>query len=230
VLLRASHTLDPDARALDALAAFRPALQADVAAGVALRHCFPPHSSFCGFHIADIPFKIWRRVGWRPPPADRPPDTIAVPYAPFGGLFLHSTLLERIGAPDEALVLYADDTEFSHRIVRSGGHIWLLTAAEEQELESSWSSKTAVRSSFERWLQRGSDLQVFYGARNRAHFERHTWIRSKPLYFINRWTYLSLLRLIAGRCHRFERYALFRRAIELGERGRLGPSEDFPLS
>lgn len=228
-LLRAARRMNADALGRSALSAFRPALQADVASGVSVRHCFPPHSSFCGFHIADIPFKIWRRVGWRQAAASHTPELIDVPYAPFGGLFFHSTLLDRIGAPNEALVLYADDTEFSHRIVGSGGHIWLLPAAVVRELESSWSSKTAVRSSFERWLQRGSDLQVFYGARNRANFERNTWIRSKTMYSINRFTYLSLLRVFAARHHRVERYKLFRRAVKLGEQGRLGMSEDFPL-
>jgi GT2 family glycosyltransferase len=220
--------LAESARACTAFAALRPALHADLVAGAEVRRCYPPHSSFCGFHVADLPRKVWRRVKRRRTRGGHLPARIAVPYVPYGGLFFSSSLLDEIGMPNEALILYADDTEFSHRITKAGGCIWLLRDAKVSELEQSWSSK-ASGSSFERWLKSGSDLQVFYGARNRAYFDRNTWLRSRTMYAINRLTYLALLRMFALRTRTGARYRLFHRAVSLGEQGHLGMSKQYPL-
>ena len=230
IMLAAAGELSESQLSDCAFLSFRPALQADIAAGVDVSRCYPPHSSFCGFHIADIPFKIWRRgTRWRSRAKEPVAARLALPYATFGGLFLHRKLVEKIGTPDETLVLYADDTEFSNRIVQAGGKIWLLTGAIVRELESSWSSKTSARSSFERWLQRGTDFQVFYNARNRAYFDRRFWSRNAAMYQLNRFIYLLALRMFAKKNHAEARYDLFRNAITLGESGRLGFNKDYPL-
>jgi GT2 family glycosyltransferase len=131
--------------------------------------------------------------------------------------------------PMPELVLYADDTEFSYRITKSGGQIWLLTEARLLELEASWNQKRRAQSSFEKWLTEGSELRVFYASRNQAYFDSNFWVRSTTLYRLNRFVYLMLLKLFSARCKCRERYALLRRAIGLGERGNLGIEPDFPL-
>ena len=228
-ILRAAAELDPAERARTAFVAFRPEHHVAVATGEDVRRCFPPHSSFCGFHVADIPHKIWRRILRRRPPAPRGiPARVALPYAPYGGLFFHRKLLETIGTPNKELVLYADDTEFSSRIVQSGGRLWLLTGAPIIELEPSWNTKRAG-TSFEAWLTGSADFRVFYRARNRAYFDHTVWSRNKMIYRLNRLTYLLILRVFALRHRRVDRYALFRRATTLGETGRLGLEDEYPL-
>jgi GT2 family glycosyltransferase len=229
-ILRSTAELDETARARSAFLAFRPGHQADIAAGLNVRHCYPTHSSFCGFHIADVPYKIWRRLRpGHPGVAPKIPACVLLPYATYSGLFFHRELLELIGMPNEEFVLYADDTEFSHRIVQLGGSIRLLTGAPLRELEPSWNSKAQVRSSFEGWLRRGADFQVFYGSRNRAYFDRTCWLRNAMMYRLNRFTYLLLLRLFALRYRNVGRYELFHRAIILGEEGHLGFNDRYPL-
>jgi GT2 family glycosyltransferase len=229
-ILRSAAELDETARGKSAILAYRPGHQSDIAAGIDIRRCYPAHSSFCGFHFAEIPYKIWRRLPWgRPSAAPKIPARVSLPYAPYSGLFFHRALLEAIGTPNEKLVLYADDTEFSHRIVQSGGCIWLLTGAPMSELEPSWDSKAHVGSSFERWLRRGADFHVFYGSRNRAYFDRRFWSRNRAIYRINRVAYLFLLRLFAWRYGCVERYELFRRATTLGEQGHLGLNNIYGL-
>jgi GT2 family glycosyltransferase len=229
MILRSAAELDPAERGRTAFVAFRPEHHVDVAAGEDVRRCFPPHSSFCGFHVGDIPHKVWRRIRRRRPPALREmPARVALPYAPYGGLFFHRNLLDKIGTPNEALVLYADDTEFSSRIVQSGGRLWLLTGAPIIELEPSWNTKRA-RSSFEAWLTGNADFRVFYRARNRAYFDYTVWSRNKMIYRLNRFTYLLILRAFALRHRKIHRYDLFRRATTLGETGRLGLQDEYPL-
>jgi GT2 family glycosyltransferase len=228
-ILHSAAALDPAERGRTAFVAFRPEHQGAVAAGEDVRRCFPPHSSFCGFHVADIPYKIWRGMLPRRPLASREiPARVALPYAPYGGLFFHRKLLETIGTPNKDLVLYADDTEFTSRIVRSGGRLWLLTGAPIIELEPSWSTKHAG-SSFEAWLTGSADFRIFYRARNRAYFDCKVWSRNRMIYRLNRLTYLLILRVVALRHRRIDRYDLFRRATTLGETGRLGLEDEYPL-
>jgi GT2 family glycosyltransferase len=228
-ILHSTAALDPAERGRTAFVAFRPEHHVAVAAGEDVSRCFPPHSSFCGFHVTDIPHKIWRRILRRRPPASREiPGRVALPYAPYGGLFFHRKLLETIGTPNKDLVLYADDTEFSSRIVQSGGRLWLLTGAPIIELEPSWNTKRAG-SSFEAWLTGNADFRVFYRARNRAYFDYTVWSRNKMIYRLNRLTYLLILRAYALQHHKVDRYHLFRRATTLGESARLGLENEYPL-
>lgn len=229
-ILRAALELPTAQRNQSAFLAFRTGYQADIAAGVSVRRCYPGHSSFCGFHVADIPFKIWRRRPWRRRNfVATLPTRISIPYAPYSGLFFHQSLLKCVGTPNAQLVLYADDTEFSYRIVKAGGNIWLLPGAGMTELEPSWNARANVRSSFQGWLRCGADFQVFYRARNRAHFDRTCWLQNNAVYAINRFTYLLLLWSYAVRYRAMNRYKLFHHAIVLGERGQLGLSKEFPL-
>jgi GT2 family glycosyltransferase len=229
-LLRAAEALPAAERGMCAFLAFRPEHQSDIADGVAIRRCYPTPSSFFGFHVADIPYKIWRRLPWGQP-SNRAgiPRQAVLPYAPYSGLFFHGELLATIGTPDAEFVLYADDTEFSYRITSAGGHIRLLTDARLSELEPSWNAKRKTHSSFELWLKSGSDLRVFYSSRNQAYFDAKFWRRNRLLYLLNRRVYLSMLRVFAWRYDRGARYALLRRAIRLGESGRLGLAHDMPL-
>jgi GT2 family glycosyltransferase len=229
-LLRAAEALPVDERGLCAFLAFRPEHQSDIADGVAVRRCYPTQSSFFGFHVADIPYKIWRRLPWGHP-SNRVaiPSQVVLPYAPYSGLFFHGDLLSRIGTPNAELVLYADDTEFSYRITSAGGRIQLLTDARLNELEPSWNAKRKTHSSFELWLTTGSDLRVFYSSRNQAYFDAKFWRRNRILYVLNREVFLAMLRFFAWRYDSRERYALVRRAIRLGESGRLGLAQDMPL-
>jgi len=229
-LLRAAEPLSVAERGLCAFLAFRPEHQSDIADGVAIRRCYPTQSSFFGFHVADIPYKIWRRLPWGHP-SNRVgiPSQVVLPYAPYSGLFFHADLLSTIGTPNAEFVLYADDTEFSYRITSAGGHIRLLTDARLHELEPSWNAKRKTHTSFELWLKTGSDLRVFYSSRNQAYFDAKFWRRNRLLYLLNRGVFLTMLRFFAWRYDSRERYALVRRAIRLGESGRLGLAHDMPL-
>lgn len=230
-ILRSATELDRGDLGRCAFMAFRPEQQADIAAGMDVRRCFPFHSSFFGFHVGDVPYKLWRRIRPKPPGVSREaiPARISLPYAPYGGLFFHVQLLQAIGTPKEELILYADDTEFSYRIVRSGGCIWLLTGAPVKELEPPWTSKRGARSSFEACLKGAIDFRMFYRTRNRAYFDRRCWSRNRFMYGVNRAAYLLILRLLALRYGSMGQYELFNRAIKLGEAGHLGLVDEYPL-
>lgn len=213
-----------------ALLSFRPDHQADIASGVPFIRCYPRSGSFFGFHLFDIPYKLWRRTSWGRPDkqAILLPEFISVPHAPYSGFFCHRSVIERIGLPKADFVLYADDTEFTSRLTNKGGHIFLIPSSRIDDLETSWNVKSRFSSSFLGWLCGCGDLRAFYGARNQAFLEiNHA--KSHMTRNINRAVYISFLTILALIHKRKSRLLLLLDAINIGESGKLGIDERFPL-
>ncbi|WP_081721016.1 glycosyltransferase [Pseudoxanthomonas suwonensis] len=229
LLQRLEHLSKHHGSTKAAVLGLRPTHQADVAQGISESRAYPPRSSFFGFHYRQIPFKIWRRIARGRGEAHSAPRFVRVPYAPYGGLLAARALFESIGLPMHELVLYADDTEYTHRITSAGGVIELVTEAELEDLEGSWNLKESYPNAFVGWLQGNSDLRAFYAARNQAFFDTNVWMKSKMEYFINEVIYILLLRYFSSRLARGNRYQLLIDAIRQGQRSELGISSDHHL-
>jgi GT2 family glycosyltransferase len=225
-----SATIPADALAMLAFRADRMTDAATLAPAGGMK---TTHSAFFGFRCADIPFKIAKRIPLvRKRLAQRPVQTqVVMSIAPYSGMYFHKSMVIKHGAPDERFVLYADDTEFSYRLTRSGGKILLVTGACITDLEPSWSGKARFGNNFDTLLCSGDDFRAFYSTRNNAYYER--WSRDGGDTLarkINRFIFLTILRTRARMLHKQTRLALLRRAIAEGEAGRLGVSEAFPLA
>ncbi|MBB6186543.1 glycosyltransferase [Rhodanobacter sp. MP7CTX1] len=213
-----------------AVLAFRPEHQADVAMGVPQARINPRRSSFLGFHVLDIPYKLWRRTPWGKPQARHGlPAMVKLDIAPYSGLLLHREAVEAIGLPRTDFVLYADDSEWSFRITRRGGRIVLVTTAHIEDLESSWNIKRRFGTSFSGLLCGPGDSRAFYSTRNAAFLCTHCQPSNWPLRAINRTTYLALLWFLAWAKGRHGRYRLLNQAVSDGVAGRLGLHSEYPL-
>lgn len=211
-----------------AVLGYRATQQEDIAQGIPLRYILQPRSSYFGFHIAQLPYKLWRRVPWAKRPG-KPPASISLPFAPYGGMLAHRSLYECIGVPLRDLVLYVDDTEYTRRITAGGGRLFLFTDAVIDELEQSWNIKARTRNIYESFLLGESDFRAYYAARNQAWFDKNVWAASPRLHRLNRIIFLTLLRLFARFRNSRKRLALIEQAIHDGESGVLGMSKTFPL-
>lgn len=219
-----------DGRDKSAVLGFRPTHQADIAAGVPQRFAIQRRSSFFGFHIAQLPYKVWRRLPWAHPQIKQSKiPMVQLPFATYGGLLAHRSLYQRIGLPLDALMLYADDSEYTWRITAGGGRIFLVPDALLDDLEDSWNIKARTSNIYESFLLGGSDLRAYYGARNQAWFDKNIWASSSVLYSVNRWMFFRLLRLIAKRRGAEQRLTLIEKAINDGESGVLGLNRSYPL-
>ena len=213
-----------------AVIGFRPGHQADIAAGVPHRYAVQWRSSCFGFHIAQLPYKVWRRLPWgKPQPKREQEPLVKLPFTTYGGLLAHRSLFEKIGYPLGELMLYADDTEYTWRITASGGQIFLVTEALLDDLEDSWNIKARTNNIYETFLLGNSDLRAYYTARNQAWFDKHVWAASNWLYLLNRSLFLFLLRYVARRKGSADRLNLIEQAMRDGESGRLGMHESYPL-
>lgn len=229
-LLTTWQELSATRRADDfALLSFRPSRQVDFLAGFPLDHVFPRPGEFSGFHLLDIPNKLWSRTRWgKPTPPKALPRLIPLLQATYGGFFCHRAVYERIGLPNRDLYLYADDTELTARLTAMGGSIFLVTDSPVEDLEPAWSDKDSFGSSLGGWLCGASDLRAFYSARNRAYLAAQ--IPDHKLWrAINLRVYLAMLYLLALRKSKMARFRLLREAFRLGRTGKLGPDERFPL-
>lgn len=211
-----------------AVLAFRPDHQADVATGVPAQYLNPRHDSFCGFHVLDIPYKLWRRTPWGRPHG-QVPARVRLDVAPYSGLLLHCDLAKNIGAPDTRFVLYGDDTEYSWRITAGGGRIVLVAAARLEDLEQSWNVKARFPNSFAGWLYGDSDFRAYYGMRNQTYLDHSVRCRTKLILALNYQVYRWALWFYARRGRRQARYALLDRAMANGCAARLGVAPEFPL-
>jgi GT2 family glycosyltransferase len=131
-------------------------------------------NSFLGFHVKELHKKIFkylkRRLGFIDNAIDQESNKKygIVPVAPYGGLFIHKNVLNKIGYPNEEFYLYADDHEWSYRITQKGGNIYLLLESKLDDLELSWHvPKSSTQTSFS-IISKGNPFRVYYGIRNRV--------------------------------------------------------------
>jgi hypothetical protein len=201
------------------VAAYRPRFYWAEARGIVARRV----DSCLGFHLFDLPGKVWRRAFGAPAVRRR----VAMASAGYGGVLFRRGVVERIGLPEAGFVLYADDTEWTLRLTRSGGRIVLATDLVLTEMDRTEVAIGPGAFSVRRWLEGSEEFRLFYGARNEAFIDTHRLRRSRLMHGLNRAAVLALLGLFSrGRSRQF---ALLAEALAAGEAGRLGVEPRFPL-
>ncbi len=180
-------------------------------------------NSFLGFHIADLPKKVLRRFkrkfGIRTFKEDKNIKFGKVSVAPYGGMFFHKNLIDSIGYPNEKFYLYADDYEWSYRITKNGGGIYLILDSLVNDIDTSWNISRNNETSVS-IIATGSDFRVFYSIRNRVFFETKNLVESNLIYKLNIYFYHFLIFIANSK-----KYSLIKNAIrdgrecELGKRG-----------
>jgi GT2 family glycosyltransferase len=210
-----------------AVLAHRPArpYQARLVAGMSARDVFPSRSSFLYFNVLDLRARLRRSAAAAA--GARRTEPVRIPYGAYGGLLLSRALVQAIGLPDEALVLYEDDTEYTSRLARVGAELWLVPASEVADIDESWLVAEPGGTGASRLLSASQDLKAYYSTRNRVLFERRAWMGSRLLYAVNRAVWLGVLGASALRTRRFGRLRLVLRAVRDGERGRTGEAPPF---
>ena len=210
-----------------ALVSLRPdrPLMRSLADGGSIDETFPSRSSFLNFNLRDLR-RLRRRLSRPTPPLGQGPQLVSgLPYAPYGGLFLPRHLAEVIGVPDERLVVYADDTEFTSRVSRMGGDIVLVTRSRILDQMPSWYVTSPGRGA-EPFVTAGSNARVYYSVRNLVYFETSCWCGSAALYQINKAVVLTLIMAAALKHRRLRRLKLILAAVRDGERRVLGQTLD----
>lgn len=143
-------------------------------------------NAFYNFHLVQT---IHRKlVGWHPFQGsnDKHPayPLVRVGYAPYGGLVLHRNWVKRVAPPREDYFVYGDDHEYTDRITRSGGYIYLCASSVVIDIERSWFQVTHAHCHY--LLDPNAPaLRAYLGLRNRVATEMAGHASCVSLYLLN---------------------------------------------
>jgi GT2 family glycosyltransferase len=194
-----------------------------VANGAPQRFFFPQPNAFLGFDL----FRIFDILSWKlffKNTYKKRSDLklIKIPMAPYGGLFFHIGVLKVIGYPNEDFFVYLDDFEFTYRLTKNNGSVFLIKRAEIDDLEKSWLNKTTQQFLRSRYLQQ-NDFRAYLSVRNFTFFASRFLVKNRFQFTVNRniyTIYLFIISVIKGQTRRLK---IFRTAIKSGIEGKMGP-------
>ena len=149
---------------------------------------------------------------------------VAIPYVPYGGLFINRSIISNIGYPNEELFLYVDDSEYTYRITQNGGTIWLIPSCKVIDIDKS-QGLNYKRNFFRSPLLDLWNFRTYYHVRNRMFFYSNTFIRNRMLFKINKFLYLTYLKIIALLSSKQAEYNKLVKAVNDGLSGKLGEAD-----
>lgn len=194
---------------------------AQAARGVSMEKCFGRKNSFIRFHLLNLPYLFKKRLS-REEADSVLLEKVKVPYAPYGGLFLHRNLLGIIGFPDEKYFLYHDDDEYSYRISNRNGSIFLISNSVIEDIDAPWYVPEKKKFFSVSDIHGGSDDKVYYSIRNTVYFQYNTIINNMVAWKLHKFIYMNIIKLLAILSRKSNRYYLIKKAVEDGLAGRLG--------
>ncbi|MFN3844087.1 MAG: glycosyltransferase [Rehaibacterium terrae] len=172
-------------------------------------------NSFCGFHITDLPTKIsfWFTFSYKSKNDNKTNYILTIPFGPYGGLFLNKKLIDRIGFPNENFYLYADDTEWTYRITKLGGTIYLVFNSKLEDIVLTYGNTPYFYN-----MSKGDSYRVYYSIRNGVYFQIiNGLIENKIIWTINMLVYILAIGLFSKK-----NLKIIIRAIKDAFRGKLG--------
>lgn len=194
--------------------------------GLGVKPAYPRKSAFLRFHIYDFFTKVFQFfLGSTLLQGNKYKfitSPIEVPYCSYGGFFFHKSVISKIGYPDEHFFLYGDDTEYTSRISRLGGKLFLVPHSIIKDIDKCWRLKTKGASQFSILLQAESDFRIYYAVRNQVYFETRFWKGNEVIYKMNKFIFMTVLRFFTYNQGNIKRFKLIERAITHAEQGLLG--------
>lgn len=177
--------------------------------------------NFLGFNI----FRIFHNQFYKTRDKFKKPGEfkayVKMPYTPYGGLFFHKELINKIGLPDNHFFLYVDDSEFSYRITQRGGSIWLIPECKVIDIDRSqgigYKKKFFHSKLLDEW-----NFRIYYHVRNRLYFYSRVAIKNNIVFQLNKILYLAFLKVISILSGKTAAYEKLKIAIYDGLNGNLG--------
>lgn len=177
-------------------------------------------NNFMGFNIFRVFINQYRKL------SDRLTDkkkyslkAAKLPYVPYGGLFIHKEMTGLIGYPDERFFVYVDDSDYTYRITKNGGEIWLIPESTITDVDTSQGIDYKARP----WRSAVLDLwnfRTYYQVRNRMYFYSRNAVTNRFTFALNKWLYLTGQYIISVITKKQAVYKKLKDAIQDGIDGR----------
>lgn len=183
-----------------------------------------PFNVFRSFHYRNLILSFFR--------SDKKPvlhkTSGIINAAPYGGLFFHKDLIKKIGYPDKDMVLYFDDYEFTYRIHKNNGKIYLVTNSQINDIDTSWhefkSGNALAKISSE-----SNYLRLYYSIRNRVYFEIKDLVTCRAEYYFNMIIYTMVLIIFCTVKLKFKNIQVYITALFHGLQKKMGINEKYQL-
>jgi|TARA_A100001391_G_scaffold205337_2_gene205136 GT2 family glycosyltransferase len=187
--------------------------------GVSTDQLYPPVGSALAFDIFHTPRRLFRRTPQQPRDREARAKLLEAPYS---GLIIGRDVIEKIGKPNSDYFIYADDTEFTRRIVKHFGPIFILQSLNINDMEPSWNAGMRSNNFLVKLFSSKSDVRAYYSIRNRLFIDKETAAnRGKTTYFRFVVNY-TIVRMVIYTFLRSEVRKSALRALQDGYHGRLG--------
>ncbi len=182
------------------------------------------------FHVADI---IRKAVDSLLRTKNESVQCIAKEYseicvAPYGGMFFNIKLIKTIGYPNEHYYLYSDDLEFSYRVIKNGGKMFLIAKSIVEDIDPSWHARTDGFA-FSRIAKDHNYVRLYYSVRNRVYFEKIELMDNWFIYSINMFIYSVFVLGVALSRLRFKNIKIYFTAVYHGLSGKMGRNDEYVL-
>jgi len=152
-------------------------------------------------------------------------QSTVIPYAPYGGMFMHRELIADIGYPDEKFYLYVDDSEYTYRITQNGGKIWIIPQCGIVDIDKSqgigYKPRFLHSALLDQW-----NFRIYYHIRNRVYFYSRVAIKNKLIFRLNKSLYLAFLYVISVFSAKQKEYKKLLFAVNDGLEGNLGKANE----
>ena len=183
-----------------------------------------PLNSYRGFHVLEFGKRLSQKIFQKEHATASNKAYGELLVAPYGGMFFHKKLLSAIGYPDDRFFMYCGDYDFSNRIVKQGGKIFLILNSLIEDLDKSWHTRKAGPDFF-KLAGSDADFRLYYDVRNRVYFELRERVNHRIIYVLNMLIYSTLFLFSAVILQGFGKIPIYLEAIIDGMRGKLGKNE-----
>jgi len=172
-------------------------------------------NSFLGFHILDLPKKIIRvikrKMGMQIFTENLNIKSGKVSVAPYGGMFFHKSLIDTIGYPREEFFVYADDHEWSYRVTKNSGEIYVVLDSVLEDIDTSLGLRGTHTSLFYSLLNKSENFRLYYSTRNRIIFE-NIFCNNTIMYNLNKYVFNFILKMYVNNNNQ-NKYTIYYKAI-----------------
>jgi GT2 family glycosyltransferase len=182
-------------------------------------------NNFLGFNITTIFKNQLNKLSDKFNNNTNPQQPAIIPYAPYGGMFMHRDLIADIGYPNDQFYLYVDDSEYTYRITQNGGKIWIVPQCGIVDIDKSqgigYKKQPFHSALLDQW-----NFRVYYHIRNRMYFYSRVAVKSRLLFSINKALYLACLKLVSLISSKQKEYKKLVGAVNDGLNGNMGKADE----
>ncbi len=173
-------------------------------------------NSFLGFHILDLPTKVMRvikrKMGISTFKENSNIKSGKVAVAPYGGMFFHKNLIDTIGYPREEFFVYADDHEWSYRITKNSGDIFVVLDSVLEDIDTSFGLRGKKNTTlFYNLLNKSENFRLYYSTRNRVIFENEMQ-SSHTIYKLNSLCFNLIMKFYVNKTND-DKYKTYKKSI-----------------